>query len=97
MDVERLIKTLGVHIEGLKLSDAHVRGVAIAGKRHRPGIFINERHASNAHEAGCRFTLAHELCHLLFDRERGGRWPSPADLGLHARSKSAPTLLQRCC
>ena len=29
------------------------------------------RHDSNGHKAGRRFTLAHELCHLLFDREQG--------------------------
>ena len=71
VNMEGLTEALGVHIGKLKLSDTHVRGVSIAGPRHRPGIFVNERHTSNAHEAGRRFTLAHELCHLLFDRERG--------------------------
>ena len=71
VDAERLIEALGVHIDELKLSDEKVRGVSIAGPQHRPGIFVNGRHASNGHEAGRRFTLAHELCHLLFDREQG--------------------------
>ena len=71
VDVEGLIEALDVHIEKLELSDAKVRGVSIAGPQHRPGIFVNGRHASNAHEAGRRFTLAHEICHLLFDREQG--------------------------
>ncbi len=71
VDVERLIEALGVRIGELALSDAHVRGVAVAGPQHRPGIFVNERNAFNAHEAGRRFTLAHELRHLLFDREQG--------------------------
>ena len=71
VDVNRLVEALGVRIELLDLSDTHVRGVSIAGPQHRPGIFVNGRHASNAHEAGRRFTLAHELCHLLFDREQG--------------------------
>ena len=71
VDVEGMIGELDIRIEKLELSDTKVRGVAIAGPQHRPGIFVNERHASNAHEAGRRFTLAHEFCHLLFDRERG--------------------------
>ena len=71
VDVEGLIEALGVHIEPLDLSDEKVRGVSVAGPQHRSGIFVNGHHAFNTHEAGRRFTLAHELCHLLFDRERG--------------------------
>ncbi len=73
VDVEGLIAKLGVRIGELELSDARVRGVAIAGPRHRPGIFVNRRHAANHGPAGRRFTLAHGLCHLLFDRKRGQR------------------------
>lgn len=73
VDVEGLIAALGVRIDELKLSDTGVRGVAIAGPRHRPGIFFNGRHGANDRAAGRRFTLAHELCHLLFDREQGRR------------------------
>ena len=71
VDVEGLIEALGVRIGTLNLSDERVRGVSIAGPRHRPGIFLNRRYGANAGDAGRRFTLAHELCHLLFDRERG--------------------------
>ena len=46
-------------------------GVSIAGPHHRSAILVNGRYGANAGEAGRRFTLAHELCHLLFDRERG--------------------------
>ena len=69
--IENLIGALRIDVATLRLSDEKVRGVSIAGPHHRPGIFINERHARNADEAGRRFTLAHELCHLLFDREKG--------------------------
>ena len=71
VDLAGLIEALGVRVETLRLSDTKVRGVSIAGPKHSPGIFVNERHPSNDREAGRRFTLAHELCHLLFDRERG--------------------------
>ena len=71
VDVYELIEALGIKVAQLHLSDKKVRGCAIAGPKHRPGIFFNVHHASNAQAAGNRFTLAHELCHLLFDRERG--------------------------
>ena len=48
-----------------------MRGVSIAGPHHRSAILVNGRYDANAGEAGRRFTLAHGLCHLLFDRERG--------------------------
>ena len=71
VDVEGLIEALGVRVGTLDLSDGNVRGVSIAGPRHRSAILVNKRHGANAGDAGRRFTLAHELCHLLFDRERG--------------------------
>ena len=71
VDMEGLIESLGVRIGTLELSDADVRGASIAGPQHRLGILVNARHGSNESEAGYRFTLAHELRHLLFDRERG--------------------------
>ena len=54
-------------------SDRDIRGVSIAGQDHRPGIGANTRHHRNAHPFGLRFTLAHELCHVLFDRHEGRR------------------------
>ena len=71
VELEGLIEALGVRVWTLELSDADVRGVSIAGPQHRLGILVNARHDSNEGEAGYRFTLAHELRHLLFDRERG--------------------------
>ena len=71
VDVEGIIKAHGIHIGNLTLSDTHVRGVAIAGPQHKPGVFVNEGYAANAAEVGRRFTLAHEFCHLLFDQGQG--------------------------
>ena len=48
-------------------------GVALAGPEIRPTIVINRDHAINQHEHGKRFTTAHELCHLLNDRDRARR------------------------
>ena len=71
VDMKALADALGVRVATLDLSDEKVRGVSIAGPHHQPGIFLNRRHGANAGDAGRRFTLAHELCHLLFDREQG--------------------------
>jgi Zn-dependent peptidase ImmA (M78 family) len=48
-------------------------GVALAGPEITPTIVINRDHAMNQHEYGKRFTTAHELCHLLHDRDRAQR------------------------
>lgn len=71
VNMDDILAAFGVRREMLELSDAGVRGVSIAGPQHRPGILVNTRHVYNEDEAGHRFTLAHELCHLLFDRKKG--------------------------
>ena len=43
------------------------RGVALAGGALKPTILINSDNPRNR-KRGRRFTLAHELCHILFDR-----------------------------
>ena len=99
VDIDGLIETLGVTVEELELSDHGVRGVSVAGPQHRPGIVINPRHVANADSAGRRFTLAHELCHLLFDREAGrrlaiasGPW-APRDIERRANAFAAMLLM----
>ena len=73
VNIEQMLNTLSVRIEELDLGDDAVRGVAIAGPQHRPGIVVNMTCSANTHPQGRRFTLAHELCHLLFDRGAGRR------------------------
>ena len=73
VDVEAILERLGVDIAEANLSDASIRGVAIAGPRHRSGIVWNSNNHFNDDSRGRRFTLAHELCHLLFDRHAGQR------------------------
>ena len=85
VDVEAILERLGVDVAEASLSDRSVRGVAIAGPHHRSGIVWNPNSHFNADSRGRRFTLAHELCHLLFDRSVGqrlavasGRWAPPS-------------------
>ena len=73
VDIDSMIEQLGVQVIDLGLSDQDTRGVSIAGPHHRPGIVVNTCHDRNAHGFGRRFTVAHELCHVLFDREAGHR------------------------
>ena len=73
VDVEAILERLGVNVAEANLSDVSIRGVAIAGPHHRSGILWNRKSHFNADSRGYRFTLAHELCHLLFDRSVGQR------------------------
>ena len=58
--------------------------MAIAGEGFSPRILVNRNHPFNSNESGRRFTIAHELCHILFDRTRAktithisGQWANP--------------------
>lgn len=73
VDITGLVGHFGVTLRDCELTDASTRGVSIAGPRHRPAIVVNRRNPMNQSSEGRRFTLAHELCHLLFDRDAGQR------------------------
>jgi len=68
IDVAQLLRDLGISISPVELEDDGLRGVALAGPDLQPTILINTHHPMNQHESGYRFTLAHELCHVLHDR-----------------------------
>lgn len=62
-------------------------------------ILVNLRNSANAHTFGRRFTLAHEFCHLLFDRDVGahlaiasGPW-APHDVERRANAFAAMFLM----
>ena len=60
-----------VRVRTVALDDSELRAVSFASANHAPQIVLNENHRS-AHSAPARrFTLAHELCHLLYDRSVG--------------------------
>ena len=101
VDIHGMIDHLGIKVGELELSDEKIRGVAVVGPRHRAGIFVNTRHDANFSAPGNRFTLAHELCHLLFDREAGSRlamasgpW-APRDIERRANAFAAMLLMPR--
>lgn len=104
VDIEGFIAhVLDVKVEEAGIQDASIRGVSFAGPQHRAGILINTLHGANAYTSGRRFTLAHELCHLLFDREIGqriavasGPW-APRDIERRANAFAAMLLMPRDC
>ncbi|MDR3440129.1 ImmA/IrrE family metallo-endopeptidase [Telmatospirillum sp.] len=84
IDVVALCAALGVTIRDETLDTDSIRGVALAGEGFRPVAVVNRRSFFNANEEGRRFSIAHELCHILHDRTRArriahvsGQWAPP--------------------
>jgi len=69
-DIEDLILRMGVEIRDVSFSDPAIRGVCVGAPAYRPLIIINDASPDASGPSGRRITLAHELCHLLFDRSR---------------------------
>jgi Zn-dependent peptidase ImmA (M78 family) len=73
VDVRSVIRNLGIHELRRALDDTNIRGCSIVGPQHKPTVIINRSSGFSASSAAVRFTLAHELCHLLYDRSHGKR------------------------
>ncbi len=71
IDVEWVAKNLDITVSEIDLSDGEVRAVTVFGPTQRPHIFSNSGTRWGQSASVRRFTLAHELCHLFFDREYG--------------------------
>ena len=67
--IEKMLENLGVRVKDVELDEQGPRGVALAGDNLRPTVLVNKNHLRNQ-RWGKRFTLAHELCHILFDQSR---------------------------
>ena len=65
--IECMLDKLGVWVREVYLGERGPRGVALAGGELRATILVNLDDSRNS-ARGRRFTLAHELCHILFDR-----------------------------
>lgn len=83
---EVLLPRLEVVVRNIALQDRHVEALCFAGGGYGPTIAINERGVFSSTPWGRRMSLAHELCHLLFDCDRAGRtgvvsnpWSSPLE------------------
>jgi Zn-dependent peptidase ImmA (M78 family) len=101
VDVRAILNQLAVRVQDIELSDGGIRGISLAGPGHRPACLINVSYQFGRSEQIKRFTLAHELCHLLFDRWRArrlavasGPW-APQDIERRANAFAAAFLLPR--
>src|SRR5262249_23636242 len=86
IDIEQIYDRLEVGRDKISLNDPKIRAVSMASRDHKPNSLLNVNHATYGTYSGRRFTLAHELCHLLYDRSYGsqlaiasGPW-APLDL-----------------
>ncbi len=101
LDVENVLDTLGVPVVDVELSDDELDGGCVCDKQHGPAAFVNVAALQAGTPHGRRMALAHELCHLLFDRSRAiplaiisGPW-APARLERRANAFAAELLLPR--
>ena len=99
VDVEEHLQRLGVAVTDIALDDATTSGLAVLPERGAPQIFVNRRDPRCEFPSGKRFTLAHELCHLLHDRAHGrdlamisGPW-APRELEKRANAFAAALLM----
>ncbi|MFB6259184.1 MAG: ImmA/IrrE family metallo-endopeptidase, partial [Thiohalorhabdaceae bacterium] len=104
-DPEAWLGEWGVEVREEALP-APIDALAVWGERHGPAILLNTTEgAYPAQPAGRRITLAHEIAHLLIDRERalpaaelvkiGGQDLAPATPEVRARAFAAELLLPR--
>lgn len=71
IDISSIIDARNIGTSSTELSDIEIRAVSVFGPTQRPHIFLNEKFRWSQVSSVRRFTLAHELCHLLIDREYG--------------------------
>lgn len=73
VDMEAVLSSLEIRTQDVALETSAIRGVAVAGVGYGPAVLVNISSFYNNNAAGRRFTLAHELCHILYDRTRARR------------------------
>ncbi len=100
LDVEVLVKSFGVEVSDDDLLDASIDAATIWDEQHGPVIVVNRVSKHQAQWAR-RMTVAHELCHLLVDRNRSARlmiastpW-APPEMERRANAFAAELLLPR--
>ncbi len=72
-DVAGFFKDYGVSVAPVELADDSIRAVSFVSPRHRPTVLMNASWVGYGSTAAQRFTMAHELCHLLHDRTYGAQ------------------------
>lgn len=92
VDIHSILQGLEVAITKIDFSDEAIRAVSVFGPTQVPHVFCNRRTRWGESVEVERFTLAHELCHLLLDRDHGdelaiatGPW---APVGIEQRANA---------
>ncbi|MDX5456572.1 ImmA/IrrE family metallo-endopeptidase [Micromonospora tulbaghiae] len=106
VDIATLIERLGITLLNRRLDDSKIRACSIVGMHHRPTVIQNTASSFYDSANARRFSLAHELCHLLFDQSNAqklaiasGPW-APRGLEQRANAFAAmflmpPDLIER--
>lgn len=99
---QALLRDWGVKVESDTLPDSRLGALACWGPQHGPAILINKAENSvSSHRHGENSTLAHEICHLLLDRQSALpvaevlNGNTPERLEKRARAFAAELLLPR--
>jgi len=99
VDVEGHLRDLGVSVADIELSDRGTSGLAVQPVGAAPRVVVNLRNPKCRYPTGRRFALAHELCHLIHDREVGralalisGPWAS-REVEMRANAFAAELLM----
>jgi len=99
VSIHSVLQRLSIRWHETTFEDSTIRAIAAASPKHHPAVLINKNSEMNRHNHGQRFTLAHELCHILFDRSRGqkltiasGPW-APPDIEKRANAFAAMFLM----
>jgi Zn-dependent peptidase ImmA (M78 family) len=101
IDVGQIFRRLGIALLQRQLDTHTIRGVALAGAGLAPTVVINKNSPFSKNDAGRRFTMAHELCHVLYDQSRArrvaqasGPW-APSGIEKRANAFAAMLLMPR--
>jgi Zn-dependent peptidase ImmA (M78 family) len=99
VDIRGVLDTFKVRVFDSALSDKGIRSIAVAGPYQHTTVFVNKRFRYGTSDAAVRFSLAHELCHLLVDQDKASRlavasgpW-APLDIEQRANAFAAAFLL----
>lgn len=69
-DIEDAVQRMGIEVQEASFTDQDILAACIGTPQFAPLIIINSECSDARGTSGRRITLAHELCHLLFDRSR---------------------------
>lgn len=72
-DIEGFLKNNGVSTQEIDLADSGIRAVSFASPHHSSTVLLNANWIGYSNASARRFTMAHELCHLLHDRTFGAQ------------------------